>query len=245
MSFGRTFLPSLHDVHAGNGGLVEEILVRLEQWGMPPIALLVVPDHYSSHGKNIDEWKVQLQKWKARGHELLCHGLRHLRENSQSSRTTWENRVNKNQAEFADLSATESMQLLHKTLSAWEDLEVGPTLGFVPPTWFANPHLAGQCARLGWAVFENRTAVHICFGGRRVASYGRPPLSFAGLGLLEKPARVLALGIAQVPFLRLRLALHPEDFLPGHLGVTQNLVRVLLKKARCETYGELVAKTPK
>ncbi len=136
---------SFHDVSALNFDKHEHFLRVFKEAVGSPISLMAIP-HTCSHQESNLEFGEWLNQRSSEGDELFCHGLTHQSdlELDRSFFGKWANRINKNEAEFAGLSETNSQNLLDLALEKWSELGVKAPMGFCAPTWFANSHLKSQ-----------------------------------------------------------------------------------------------------
>jgi len=235
------FLLSYHDVTALNHALVARDLDLLASWGYPHWTLMVVPEAPRALR---DAFCEQLSAFRKQGHELALHGCKHRADptlkRSLSGRIALH--LTGQEAEFAGLDATDSLNLLEASIRNWEHLGQGAAAGFVPPTWHAPEQLAEQALRVGWAFYEERLFLYLQHLGRvrRRLSF---PVSFAGLpswthGLIRFSAQIISY-TGGVP----RLALHPGDLAGGKSIGIRNILEAWSAKGRAIQYRELVEET--
>ena len=124
-------LISLHDVMPESFADVEDVLMRLEGYGIPPVTLLVVP------GK---PWRPEhldrLRNWASMGYTLAAHGWIH---EARSIRNLYHRLhswiISRNVAEHLEWDARDIYRNMVKSV-AWFAENGLPVPGFyVPPAW--------------------------------------------------------------------------------------------------------------
>lgn len=211
-------LVSLHDVSPRHADRCREILSFLKERGVPPVALLVVPDFHG--GWPLDahpEFVREILDWHEAGHELVLHGYWHRELEASapqgSGLRTWFARrfMTGGEGEFLALSPEAVRERLDAGLALWERIGLPRPAGFVPPAWLHNGNLDPALAERGFAWTENHSGVRAP-GGQFLSS---PVISWASRDVVRRQGSRLV-----CPFLArrwkdeeiLRVAIHPHDF---------------------------------
>jgi len=234
----KRFLLAYHDVCWDNCALVDQELRSLAALGFPRWSLLIVPD---APLEQIPAFRMWLLLWQTQGHELVLHGWKHKAQDALAR--GFAGRVQlcltQKEAEFAGLSYADCKAMLEEAVRAWERLELGRAIGFVPPTWHAPDYLCELALKVGWNFYETRFAIAVN-GEKGCCVFSSVPVSFAGLPtwvqwLSLRFGGSLARQFSQFP----RLALHPGEF-SGLLGL--GIQKLLLDWGKSNTpilYEEL------
>ncbi len=221
---------ALHDVWPGNFVQIDRDLQWLRAEGAWVSALLVVPYYHGqirlSAAPAFLEW---LRSQREQGVLILAHGYRHVRAElcgesmARSLFGRWINGRVQNEGEFTGLSASDTSDLLRRSLDLFAQAKIEPD-GFAFPTWMGR-----LPPGFGWPAscrfFEGRLQLRELQGNRRRWA---PPLTF---GRDAKTQRLFSYGgRLWLRFLRrqklVRLALHPGDLeAPAARDIVQSLVR--------------------
>lgn len=209
---------SLHDVSPRHEEAVVRILAFLEERGIPPVPLLVVPDFHGTWPLDRHPAFVErLRRWHARGHELVLHGYWH-RETGDPRRATGfgdgfkRTFLTGGEGEFLALDPEQTGERLDAGLAMWERAGLpGRPTGFVPPAWLHNSALDEQLRSRGFLWTENHHGLRLG-DGRAIRS---PVISWASRDPFRRIAsRVVCPSLERLWRDReiLRIALHPHDF---------------------------------
>lgn len=211
-------LVSLHDVSPRHADRCREILAFLKERGIPPVALLVVPDFHGSWPLDSHpEFVREVMGWHEAGHELVLHGYWHRELDAAVPEgnvlRTWFARrfMTGGEGEFLALDPQAARERLADGLAMWERLGLPRPRGFVPPAWLHNAHLDPALAELGFGWTEDHSGIRVP-NGRFLSS---PVISWASRDVVRRQgSRVVC------PLLArrwkgegiLRVAIHPHDF---------------------------------
>lgn len=123
-------LVSLHDLMPETMPLCESILRRLEEMGLPPVPLLVVPGkNWTASGVN------RLKELELQGHELVAHGWRHQTTPRGLYHRLHAMLISRDVAEHLALSRTEILDLLRRSQSWFTEHGLAKPQTYVPPAW--------------------------------------------------------------------------------------------------------------
>ena len=210
---------SLHDVTPAFQDEIRTGLHLVEKWGLPSPALLVVPSYHNGWDIGRDRSFVRLlDEARARGSEIVLHGLNHLAPRRVKERPTKLKErlktrfLTAGEGEFQYLSRQEAQRRIIIGRETVENALGVQTAGFIPPAWLLGEE-AGQAVRGARFEFcEDHLFIHHLRRDRRLFA---PAVSFTA----RSRTRALS-SIAWAHGMRLalhgrhpvRLALHPVDF---------------------------------
>lgn len=129
---GAEAIVSVHDVMPSTLDRVRRILELLEECGVPPATLLVVP------GRDWTEEGLQaLRGFSARGHPLAGHGWTH--RSSPAKRSLYHRLhgllISRNVAEHLSRSARDLMDLVQECYNWFPRVDLPAPRLYVPPAW--------------------------------------------------------------------------------------------------------------
>ncbi len=135
---------SIHDVSPRTQGVVEEMLGDLKQCGVERCSLLVIPNHH--HVGELSEFPdfvSWLKQKECEGHEIVLHGLYHLRPQRQADglfARCITQCYTAGEGEFFDLSYEEAIQKLREGRAALEKVGFSKNeiVGFIAPAWLLS-----------------------------------------------------------------------------------------------------------
>jgi len=209
-------LVSLHDVSPRHALRCREILSWLKEQGVPPVALLVVPNF---HGQwplhEFPDFVSEISQWAEAGHELVLHGCRHIEEapppGGELDTRLRRRFLTGGEGEFLALSPEEVQARLNEAMEIWNRCGLPVPEGFIPPAWLHNANLDPVLAELGIRWTENHAGVRRPCG----AVHEVPVISWASRDPLRRMGSRLvcpSLELAWRPRPVLRIAIHPHDF---------------------------------
>lgn len=211
-------LVSLHDVSPRHADRCREILAFLKERGVPPVALLVVPDFHG--GWPLDahpEFVREILGWHEAGHELVLHGYWHRELEAAVPEGDWMRTwfarrfMTGGEGEFLALAPQAVRERLVAGLSQWERLGLPRPRGFVPPAWLHNEHLDPALTELGFAWTENHAGVRAP-SGQFLSS---PVISWASRDVVRRQGSRIVCPLLAHRWKGeklLRVAIHPHDF---------------------------------
>ena len=196
---------TFHDLKAENYPEIFSFLEKVPGISPREWALLLIP--FIRDEKNLASFETFLASRS--GQEILLHGYTHKSASLPRSWAGWlANAVNNNEAEFAGLNQENTQQLLEKSAVVARQLPLKIT-GFVPPTWFSNPHLKQEVFSQKLGIYESRFFLH----REKKKPVFNIPLSWTGGGTFSYHFLNLFFKtlILLFPFISFRIALHPFD----------------------------------
>lgn len=224
---------ALHDVTPAWEPEVREALGFCRRLGLPPPALLVVPNHHGAWPLAVHETFCRLVRDEhERGAEVLLHGLEHRAAPgarpvglARKAAARW---LTAGEGEFQTLGLDEARRRLRQGREAVEEaLGVRPT-GFVAPAWLEGPETEAALAAEGFTSHEDHLFVRGLVRRRAVLA---PALSMTARSPARTRASVAFCSVAALTArapVDLRLALHPVDFRsPALVAALGRLVRTL------------------
>ncbi|MCU0661042.1 MAG: DUF2334 domain-containing protein [Myxococcota bacterium] len=222
-------------------------MTALEQWGLFPPTLLVVPDfHGKTPLRSFPHFVDKLRRWKKKGCELWLHGYTHADPpNAVPTRgpVQWleSHFLTAGEGEFHRLDFDAARSRLSDGLAVFAEVLRHRPAGFVAPAWLTNRQSLRAIAAAGFTFTEDHRFIeHLPTGKRWLA----PALTFSGR---TQPRAIASAGFAhsmrlalRAPF-DLRFALHPKDFdSPFLVKAIGQLARDVSSLRRPCSYGELL-----
>ncbi len=211
---------ALHDVAPATWPQCQRLLDLVDEFGVPPLTLLVVPDWHAQG--NIDtspDFLRAIERRRARGDEIALHGYFHL-DAAPTPRTLadWLRRrvLTAGEGEFAALPCDVAEARIHRGLEQF--VRHGWNVdGFVPPAWLASSGTRQALRRIGLRWTSTHTALIALGDGtmdadQRIAA---PCLTASPRSAWRRRAsrawlRTSSRLLAHSPLL-LRVGLHPGD----------------------------------
>ncbi|MEM7054390.1 MAG: polysaccharide deacetylase family protein [Pseudomonadota bacterium] len=228
------YLASIHDVMPTTLNETHEIFHRLQDAGLAPVTLLVVP------GKGWDAESLKsLRRLVGAGAELAGHGWSHqIRQIRGLKHRLHSALISRNAAEHLALSRDEAIDLMQRCY-AWFDQHHLPSPGlYVPPAWAMGDVLRHQLDDLPFDQFETLAGVY----DSRSQRFMRLPMlgyeadtTFRALGV--RTWNSLNLTWATLTDRPIRLGIHPEDF---SLKLAHDLERLLAQPGECLRYDHMM-----
>jgi predicted deacetylase len=197
---------AFHDLSWNNYNKLEIIFERLITISQNKLCVVVIP---YCPAENLDDFKKYLQNLKSKGILLLCHGYKHHVEETKGRSFLGKRLLVQTnyEAEFAGLNKQDAAELWELSQKAWNALELGEMIGFVPPTWHISS-IAQKIITKEIPFFETR-----CFLKNPHRNYFSLPLSLFGENHKTwKKSFALCQAMGNLPLLSSRLVLHPVDF---------------------------------
>ncbi|MCP4603767.1 MAG: DUF2334 domain-containing protein [Proteobacteria bacterium] len=241
---------SLHDVSPAFSDQVVEILTQMEQWGLPPPALLIVPNHHGDWPVNAyDDFANVVLEAQKKGSELLLHGYEHIAPENAPLPINLLKRVKAGlltagEGEFHNVGMELAVRKLRIGRGLLEQgLGVRPS-GFVAPAWLESRHTQAALAFEGFEFHEDHLFV------RRVSTDEKhfiPAVSFSARSPLRTFAsRIWARALRLLAFGKwnLRLAIHPLDFSSEELkNAIRRFAEAATQTRQWVTYEQFLRRT--
>ncbi len=230
----------LHDVSPHTWPACERLLAALDEVTRVPVTLLVVADHHHKGGiEQFPSFLAAIERRRARGDEVVTHGLIHLDEAPppRGPREWFRRRIyTAGEGEFAVLSKDEAAQRLDEGWRRLRALGWAPQ-GFVAPAWLMGPGTRAALREGPFAYTSTRREIILLPSRTRltapslvwsVRSAWRRRLSAL---LNERLLRHVLAHPARYPLLR--LGLHPVDAAhPEAVHFWQHALREALRHGR-------------
>ena len=242
-------LVSLHDVSPRHALACREILAWLKERGVPPVALLVVPNF---HGKwplhEFPEFVSEIAQWGEEGHELVLHGCRHI-ETAPPAGGELDTRLRRRfltggEGEFLALSRDEVQSRLCEAMEIWNRCGLHAPAGFIPPAWLHNANLDPVLQEMGIQWTENHAGVRRPLG----STLDVPVISWASRDPLRRMGSRVVCPALEFAWRRrptLRIAIHPHDFDWKTLRRSIDAVmESVAKRRRFLSYSDLLPRLP-
>ncbi|CAI8364954.1 MAG: Uncharacterised protein [Opitutia bacterium UBA7350] len=129
---------------------VEALLSWLQERGVPPVALLVVP------GKPWSEANIQqLADLSAQGHELVAHGWTHQTTPRKLFHRLHSQLISRNVAEHLALNPSGVFDLMLRSAQWFPRNGLPQPVTYVPPAWALGPINREALSRLPYSIIEN------------------------------------------------------------------------------------------
>ncbi|MFP4157552.1 MAG: DUF2334 domain-containing protein [Opitutales bacterium] len=129
----RAFV-SIHDLMPHTLPRVERILDWLQQHGVPPVTLLVVP------GLPWEPAQInRLRELAEMGHPLAAHGWFHRTRPRRLTHRLHAALISRNVAEHLDLNSAQILALLHRARDWFPEHDLPAPDFYVPPAWALGP----------------------------------------------------------------------------------------------------------
>lgn len=143
-------LVSVHDVMPGTLSRVRGILALLEESGVPPVTLLVVP------GRGWDEAGLDLlRRWARVGHRLAGHGWEHRALPPAGLYHSLHSRlISRDQAEHLSRSREELLERVRRTHGWFGEVGLPAPELYVPPAWVMGALRMDDLRALPFACYE-------------------------------------------------------------------------------------------
>lgn len=243
----RKFLASIHDVSPRFTDEVERLLDRLTpHLGGPNLAMLVVPDHWSSAPIAEDRaFQARLRRWADWGIEMFVHGWTHRDDHRHPGALDGfrAKHMTAGEGEFLGLDHQTALARMTAGKALIEDITGAAATGFIAPAWLYGPGALSAARDAGFAIAEDHMKVWDPQSGAVFArgpvvtwasrSWPRIASSIAFAGLARHALR----GMRDV-----RVAVHPGDaHVPRLLASIDATCTALLRGRSVGRYADLRA----
>ena len=209
----RHLVVSIHDVTPPHREELKRIFDLLEDAGVHPMSILVVPRYRSIYDlRDYPDFVDILLSLQRRGHEIVLHGLTHVRP-GRSYPSTGDLLLGEAYAagggEFQNLTVDQASERFHDGMRIFKETGL-ESVGFVPPAWLMSRE-ATEAVRKGGARYITDTWGLLDL---ERGFYRSEVLGFTPRPLLDHGARLYA-GVISSTVLRFRglarIAVHPQD----------------------------------
>lgn len=209
----KRLLASIHDVSPRFEREVDQLLDRLAPHVGRRLAMLVVPDHWSS-APITPAFARRLRGWAEEGIEMFVHGWTHRDDSAHAGAAAAlkARHMTAGEGEFLGLSHDEALARMRRGKTLVEDVTGRPAAGFIAPAWLYSDGARAALADAGFALAEDHARVWSPVDGRKVAR--GPVITWASRSRprqLSSLAAAAALRVALRPARTVRIAVHPGD----------------------------------
>ncbi|NYD88261.1 polysaccharide deacetylase family protein [Sphingomonas melonis] len=236
----KRLFASIHDVSPRFEGQVDRLLDHLAPHVGRRLAMLVVPDHWSS-APITPAFATRLRGWADEGVEMFVHGWTH-RDDSAHAGTAAAlkaRHMTAGEGEFLGLSHAEALARMRRGKALVEDITGRPATGFIAPAWLYSEGARAALADAGFALAEDHARVWRP-GGAIVAR--GPVITWASrtrMRQLSSLAAAGALRYALQPTRNVRIAVHPGDTTVPVLLDSITTTFAAFRRHRPAAYAEL------
>lgn len=156
MNSEPSFIASVHDVMPETLSRVEHLIARLENAGLQPVLLLVVP------GRDWQEADLaRLRTLAARGHELAGHGWHHAIEGYRNLYHRLHGLLlSRRAAEHLALNGKAIADLIRACRQWFDRHDLPAPRTYVPPAWAMGAIGRHELANLGFRYYEFLTGIY-------------------------------------------------------------------------------------
>ena len=143
---------ALHDIHAGNAERIREIAEQLDDFGVSPLSLLVVP-HYEREHRLTEKSPLYdfLQERVKRGDEIVFHGMAHINEKGTTLSSPYyhffDKYLSRGCAEYCAFKPGDKNEI-GNGLAELGALGLSAK-GAIAPGWLGNRHFFDACREVG------------------------------------------------------------------------------------------------
>lgn len=208
----KRLFASIHDVSPRFEQEVDRLIDHLAPHVGRRLAMLVVPDHWSS-APITPAFAARLRGWADEGIEMFVHGWTH-RDDSTHAGTAAAlkaRHMTAGEGEFLGLDHAEALARMRRGKALVEDITGRAAAGFIAPAWLYSAGARAALVDVGFALAEDHARVWVPGGG--VVARG-PVITWASrsrMRQLSSLAAAAALRRALQPLPNVRIAVHPGD----------------------------------
>jgi len=238
----KRLFASIHDVSPRFEREVDRLLDHLAPHVGRRLAMLVVPDHWSS-APITPPFAARLRGWAEEGIEMFVHGWTH-RDDSNHSGTAAAlkaKHMTAGEGEFLGLSHAEALARMRRGKALVEDITGRPAAGFIAPAWLYSDGAREALATAGFALAEDHARVWIPGGG--VVARG-PVITWASRTRMRQLSSLAAAGtLARIlqPTRTVRIAVHPGDTGVPRLLTSITATFAAFQRHRPAAYADLLS----
>lgn len=238
----KTLLASIHDVSPRFEAEVDQLLDRLAPHVGRRLAMLVVPDHWSS-APITPAFAQRLRGWADEGVEMFVHGWTHRDDAEHSGADRWRARhMTAGEGEFLGLSRTEALARMRRGQALIADVTGRAPAGFIAPAWLYSEGARAALADAGFALAEDHRRVWRPRDGAVLAR--GPVITWASRSRWRRLSSLwaaAALRRALQPLPAVRIAVHPGDVRSPALLRSIDRTFAAFAGRRAAAYADLLA----
>lgn len=238
----KRLFASIHDVSPRFESEVDRLLDHLAPHVGRRLAMLVVPDHWSS-APITPAFATRLRGWADEGIEMFVHGWTHRDDTAHAGKTAAlkAKHMTAGEGEFLGLSHAEALQRMRRGKALVEDITGRPATGFIAPAWLYSDGARAALADAGFALAEDHARVWRP-GGAIVAR--GPVITWASRTRMRQLSSLAAAGALRrvlQPARNVRIAVHPGDTTVAALMTSITATFAAFHRHRPAAYAELTA----
>lgn len=238
----KRLFASIHDVSPRFESEVDHLLDHLAPHVGRRLAMLVVPDHWSS-APITPAFAARLRAWADEGIEMFVHGWTH-RDDSAHTGTAAAlkaKHMTAGEGEFLGLSHAEALARMRRGKALVEDITGRPATGFIAPAWLYSAGAREALATAGFALAEDHARVWVPGGG--VVARG-PVITWASRTRMRQLSSLAAAGaLSRIlqPTRNVRIAVHPGDTGVSRLLTSITTTFAAFRHHRPAAYADLLS----
>ncbi|KIU26264.1 polysaccharide deacetylase [Sphingomonas melonis] len=208
----KRLFASIHDVSPRFEGEVDRLLDHLAPHVGRRLAMLVVPDHWSS-APITPAFATRLRGWADEGIEMFVHGWTHRDDSAHTgaAASLKAKHMTAGEGEFLGLSHAEALIRMRRGKALVEDITGRATTGFIAPAWLYSQGARAALKDAGFALAEDHARVWQ--PGGEVVARG-PVITWASRSRPRQLSSLFAAGALRhvlQPTRNVRIAVHPGD----------------------------------
>ena len=241
----KRLFASIHDVSPRFESEVDRLLDHLAPHVGRRLAMLVVPDHWSS-APITPAFATRLRGWADEGIEMFVHGWTHRDDSRHTGATAGfkAKHMTAGEGEFLGLSHADALQRMRRGKALVEDITGRAATGFIAPAWLYSDGARAALADAGFGLAEDHARVWR--PGGDVVARG-PVITWASRTRMRQWSSLAAASVlrhALQPARHVRIAVHPGDrHVPALLdSITATLAA--FRRHRPSAYADLLPATP-
>ena len=238
----RRLLASIHDVSPRFESEVDRLLELLSPYVSDRLAMLVVPNHWSTAPIiGGSPFATRLRSWADQGIEIFLHGYFH-RDDGQHSAASDRFRarlMTAKEGEFLGLSRSVAASRIGEGRKLIEDVTGRQIDGFVAPAWLYGQGALDALKDAAVPIAEDHFSVWSPATGRRLAR--GPVITWASRSRPRLLSSLLAAAaLRRLPMPVLRVGVHPPDVHhPTIVRSVERTLRLASSSRRAAAYREL------
>lgn len=237
----KRLLASIHDVSPRFEGEVDRLLDHLSPHVGRRLAMLVVPDHWSS-APITPMFARRLRGWADEGIEMFVHGWTHRDDSRHDGAAAGfkAKHMTAGEGEFLGLDHAEALRRMRAGKALVEDITGRAVAGFIAPAWLYSGDARAALADAGFALAEDHARVWR--PGGAVVARG-PVITWASRSRARQWSSRLAAGAlrhALQPATCVRIAVHPGDTRVAALLASITATFAAFRRHRPCAYADLL-----
>lgn len=238
----KRLFASIHDVSPRFEGEVDRLLDHLAPHVGRRLAMLVVPDHWSS-APITPAFARRLRGWSDEGIEMFVHGWTHRDDSRHAGAAAGfkAKHMTAGEGEFLGLTHAEALRRMRRGKALVEDITGRAATGFIAPAWLYSDGARAALADAGFALAEDHARVWRPGGG--VVARG-PVITWASRTRMRQLSSLAAAGAlrhALQPTRNVRIAVHPGDTGVASLLDSIAATFAAFRRHRPAAYADLLA----